>query len=50
MAQKAGGESSPKKEASLNLVTGFYHYLRGKCALECLSFFELDGVKGKKHV
>ncbi|TNM94661.1 hypothetical protein fugu_017420 [Takifugu bimaculatus] len=28
MARQTGGESSPKKETSLNLVTGFYHYLR----------------------
>ncbi|XP_029983899.1 nesprin-1-like isoform X1 [Sphaeramia orbicularis] len=28
MARRAGGESSPKKNTSLNLVTGFYHYLR----------------------
>lgn len=34
MAQQTGGENSPKKERSLNLVTGFYHYLRGKCTLE----------------
>lgn len=36
MAQQIGSESSPKKETSLSLVTGFYHYLRGKCVLECL--------------
>lgn len=47
MAQQTG-ESSPKKETSLNLVTGFYHYLRGKCALKCLSCFELDGAWRKK--
>lgn len=29
MAQRVGGEGSPKK-TSLNLVAGFYHYLRGK--------------------
>ncbi|XP_023266580.1 nesprin-1-like [Seriola lalandi dorsalis] len=28
MARRAGGEASPKKNTSLNLVTGFYHYLR----------------------
>lgn len=50
MAQQTGGESSPKKETSLNLVTGFYHYLRGKCTLECLSRFELDGVRKRNHV
>lgn len=50
MAQQTGGEGSPKKETSLNLVTGFYHYLRGKCALERLSCLELDGVRKRKHV
>lgn len=45
MARQTGGESSPKKETSLNLVTGFYHYLRGKSELECLSRFELEGVR-----
>lgn len=29
MARRVGGEGSPKK-TSLNLVAGFYHYLRGK--------------------
>ncbi|XP_071058018.1 nesprin-1-like [Pseudochaenichthys georgianus] len=28
MARRAGGEGSPKKNTSLNLVTGFFHYLR----------------------
>ncbi|XP_040920912.1 nesprin-1-like [Toxotes jaculatrix] len=28
MERRAGGEASPKKNTSLNLVTGFYHYLR----------------------
>lgn len=30
MAGRVGGEGSPKKNTSLNLVTGFFHYLRGK--------------------
>lgn len=50
MAQRAGGEGSPKKKTSLNLVTGFYHYLRGKCERECVSHFEMDGVRKSVNV
>lgn len=35
MAQRAGGVGSPKKKTPLNLVAGFYHYLRGKCEHGC---------------
>ncbi|GLD72936.1 nesprin-1-like protein [Lates japonicus] len=35
MARRAGGEASPKKNTSLNLVTGFYHYLR-ECERRCV--------------
>lgn len=37
MARRAGGEGSPKKNTSLNLVTGFYHYLRGKWDSVCMN-------------
>lgn len=30
MARQPGGEASPKRNSSLNLVTGFFHYLRGE--------------------
>lgn len=50
MAQRAGGEGSPKKKTSLNLVTGFYHYLRGKCDPECVSPFEMNGVRKREQV
>lgn len=50
MARRAGGEGSPKKKASLNLVTGFYHYLRGKSVHECVSPFEMDSVRKRRQI
>lgn len=53
MARQVGGEASPKKNTSLNLVAGFYQYLRGKwgslcarlCACVCPAETERDSKK-----